>query len=81
MEIKKSNKSSKSTKKILFQILIKFNRFKMKSFILLHDILRNQKLVRKIKSRRLFESIKLFFLKQGEMGETTLKGQITAKER
>ena len=52
---------------------IKFNRFKKKSLILLHEVLDGE-LLKKIKHMKVLQTLQTFHLKQGIVEEKTLEG-------
>ena len=52
---------------------IRFNRFKKKSLILLHQVLDGE-LLKKIKHMKVLQTLQTFHLKQGIVEEKTLEG-------
>ena len=53
---------------------IRFNRFKKKSLILLHEVLNDGRLLKKIKHMKILQTLQTFHLRQGIVEEKTLKG-------
>ena len=53
---------------------IRFNRFKKKSLILLHEVLDDGRLLKKIKNMKILQTLQTFHLKQGIVEEKTLEG-------
>ena len=54
---------------------IRFNRFKKKSFILLHEVL-DGRLLKKIKNMKILQTLQTFNLRQGIIEEKTLEGHV-----
>ena len=53
---------------------IRFNRFKKKSLILLHDVLDDGRLLKKILNMKILQTLQTFHFKQGIVEEKTLEG-------
>ena len=52
---------------------IKFNRFKKKSLILLHEVLNNETTLKGIKNRKILQTLETLHLNHGIVEERTLK--------